>query len=111
MATLKECETEQGRHERMSASIAKVETKPGNPVLYMAAGLRRMHQHTGLQAVPLASRIGGGILVGVERAYDRPLDAVPQPQPIAETRQLAVRVSHFASYSVARRLSSASSWV
>ena len=37
MATLKECETEQGRHERMSASIAKVETKPGNPVLYMAA--------------------------------------------------------------------------
>jgi hypothetical protein len=32
-------------------------------------------------------------------------------QPIAETRQLAVRASHFAIYSVARRLSSASSWV
>ena len=55
MARLKECETEQGRHERLSASIAKVETKPGNPVSYMAAGLRRMHQHTGLQVVPLAA--------------------------------------------------------
>jgi hypothetical protein len=46
--------------------------------------------------------------------WAHPRDIISQtrtPAGPGETRQLAVRVSHFASYSVARRLSSASSWV
>src|SRR5438552_1100019 len=58
------------------------------------AGLRRLYEHAGAQIAPLLSRILIGELVGIERAHDRALDAIPETHPVAAMGYLAVRVSH-----------------